>query len=116
MASWLGSLASNVESLLDRVDQVANETFVKDAETLPVYFDAEGNVLPSESQLPEAVAPSQVSSSYLQTAVGSGTPYTSVQVEYDPQKAWVSRTQKSIVSTAYYLFTFISAIVDECHF
>jgi hypothetical protein len=106
MASWLGSLASNVESLLDRVDQVANETFVKDAETQPVYFDAEGNVLPPESQLLQAPAANPVNSSYLQKASASGLPYTSVQMDHDSQKAWLSRPQKSVVSISL-LFVYI---------
>jgi len=112
MARWLGSLgslASNVESLLDRVDQAASETFVKDVDALPTYFDDEGNVLPAESQLPKSFGAIAEISSYTPPPTAVGKTYTSVQMDYEPEKMWsTTRPSKLIAAVSIYIFIMLA--------
>jgi hypothetical protein len=89
MASWFGTIAGNVESLLDRVDQVANQTFIKDDDGLPTYFDEEGNVLPPESQMPRGSLTNAVKSSHQAITVdlSRATP----RADGETQNSWAVR-------------------------
>lgn len=86
MASWLGTFAGNVESLLDRVDQVASQTFIKES-GLPTYFDEYGNVLPPESQVPRAPISPMMNTSL--PSVQTGMAYTAIKVDNE-RSSWIT--------------------------